>query len=215
MQVVAQDILTAAAFFDRVSENYGGTEDYSAEISITSTTEADNRQNSGGVLVYRTPNRIRIDFEDPVGQVLVTDGEVLMVYIPVYNVVLQQNLRRRSEESLAGLASEQGLNLLKRNYSIAYLDTPDRVPLEEDSDEMVTKLKLDWRSTNEGYRQLILSIDEDFVIRRIVGVTVNYREVQFDFFDVQLNTGIPEARFDYEPPGSANLFTNFLFEGEG
>lgn len=223
----SQEIQTAAAFFDRVSERYGEIEDYSAHILITNTAETEDQTVTEGTIVYRTPNQVRIDFDEPTGQVLVSDGEILMVYIPVYNVVLQQNLRRRSEESLAGMVNEQGLNLLSRNYSIAYLDVPEPVPLNSDGtegegepsddidDEMVIKLKLDWRSTNEGYRQLFLSINEDLLIRRIVGVTVNYEEVQFDFTDIRLNQGIPEARFDYDPPASANLFTNFLFEGEG
>jgi outer membrane lipoprotein-sorting protein len=208
--VSAQDIQTAAAFFDRVSARYGEIEDYSAYITI----EGEERL-SYGMLFYQIPNRVRIDFEEPSGQVLVSDGEVLQVYIPRYNVVLQQSLRRRSDEALATLASEQGLNLLKANYSIAFLDTPDLVPLDDGSDEMVTKLRLNWRSTNEGYRQLVLSVTPDLVIRRIVGVTANYEELTFDFQDIELNRGIPDTRFEYEAPASANLFNEFLFEGDG
>ncbi len=211
-----QEIRTAAEFFDAVSAVYGEVEDYTCRLVITNRDEnLEEDRIMDGILAFKGPNRVRIDFEEPVGQVLVSDGERLQVYIPVYNVVLQQDLRRRSEESLALLANEQGLNLLRTNYSIAYLDTPEPVPLEEGSDEQVVKLKLDWRSTNEGYRELILSISEDLRIRRIVGITVTYREVQFDFLDVETNVGIPDARFDYEAPASANLFNNFLFEGEG
>ena len=206
----AQDIQTAVAFFDEVSERYGTIEDYTASLSIV----REDRTMSGRI-EYRIPNQIRIDFEEPPEQVLVSDGERLQVYIPQYNVVLQQALRRRSDEALATMASEQGLELLKQNYSIAFLDTPESVPLDEGSDEMVTKLRLNWRNSNEGYRQLILSIDEDLLIRRIIGVTANYEEIQFDFEDVQLNRGIPESRFEYESPSSANLFDSFLFEGEG
>ena len=206
----AQDIQTATAFFDQLSARYGEIEDYSAMITI----ETESRVSSGR-LYYQIPNRIRIDFDQPTGQVLVSDGEVLQVYIPRYNVVLQQSLRRRSNESLAALASEQGLNLLRANYSIAFLDTPDPVPLDEDSDELVVKLRLNWRSTNEGYRQLILAVTPDRVIRRIIGVTANYEEITFDFEDIQLNRGIPDTRFEYEAPSSANMFNEFLFEGEG
>lgn len=206
----AQDIQTAAAFFDSVSQRYGEITDYSASITITN-----DEQILFGDLYYATPNRIRIDFEEPTGQVLVSNGEVIQVYIPRYNVVLQQSLRRRSEEALATLVNEQGLNLIRENYSIAYLDDPGLVPLEEDSDELVTRLRFNWRSPSEGYRQLDISVSEDLLIRRIVGVTANYREVQFDFEDIVINQGIPETRFEYEAPSSANLFNNFLFEGDG
>ncbi|MFP4212169.1 MAG: LolA family protein [Alkalispirochaeta sp.] len=208
--VSAQEIQTASGFFDQVSDRYGEIEDYTADLTITREEDT-----SIGFLEYMVPNKIRIDFEEPPEQVLVSDGELLQAYIPQYNVVLQQSLRRRTDEALVTMANEQGLHLLKQNYSIAYLDTPEVVPLEEDSDEMVTKLQLNWRNSNEGYRQLIISIDEDLLIRRIIGITANYEEIQFDFANVRINQGIPERRFDYEAPSSANNFENFLFESEG
>lgn len=208
----AQQIQTATAFFDQVSQRYGEVEDYIADLTVDS-----EQSTLRGSLEYRIPNQIRIDFEEPVGQVMVSDGENLQVYIPQYNVVLQQSLRRRSEADLATLANEQGLNLLRENYSIAFLDTPDPVRLDENDEtsELVTKLRLNWRTTDQGFRQLIISIDADLLIRRIVGVTANYEEVQFDFEDLRINQGIPDTRFEYEAPSSANNFNNFLFESEG
>ena len=206
----AQEIQTATAFFDQVSSRYGEIEDYTADLYITS-----EESESSGRIDYRIPNQIRIDFEEPTGQVLVSDGELLKVYIPRYNVVLHQALRRRSDEALATMANEQGLNLMRENYSIAFLDSPEPVVLDQGSEEMVTKLRLNWRTTDQGFRQLILSITDDLLIRRIVGVTANYEEVRFDFENIEINQGIPDTRFEYEAPSSANTFDNFLFEGEG
>jgi outer membrane lipoprotein-sorting protein len=205
-----QDIQTATAFFDSVSDRYGEIDDYVADLTITS-----EESELFGTLMYRIPNQLRIDFEEPVGQVLVSDGEMLQVYIPSYNVVLRQELRRRSDTDVAAMANEQGLRLLRENYSIAFLDSPTPVPIDEGSDEMVTKLRLNWRTTDQGFRQLVISISEDLLIRRIVGVNVNYEEIRFDFENLRINEGIPETRFEYDPPSSANDFDNFLFEGEG
>jgi outer membrane lipoprotein-sorting protein len=205
----AQELLTSSAFFDQVAQRYGAIEDYTADVVISNENTV-----SRGVLFFRAPGMVRIDFDVPADQIIVSDGERLQVFIPRYNVVLSQELRRRSEESLASLASEQGLRLLRQNYSIAYLDSPGMVPLDPQSDVMVTKLRLNWRNPTEGYRQLVLSIDSDMVIRRISGVTADYREVEFDFRNVQLNVGIPESRFDYRGPASANTVHDFLFEGE-
>ncbi len=208
-------LLTATQFFDRMAEEYGNIQDYVAEISITS----DNDDEMSGTLYYAEPDKVRIDFAEPEGQILVSDGRELKIHIPQYNVTLQQELRGQETvggaEGMAGLASEQGLNLLRRNYSIAYQQSPNPVPLDEDSDEMVVKLRLNWRSLNEGYRQLVISVDEDHRIRRIVGVTANYREIEFDFRDVRVNDNVPSSRFDYEPPSSANRYHNFLFDREG
>lgn len=221
----SQEIQTAPEFFATVAERYSSITDYIAEVEMITP-----EQSLTGTLYYRRPNLVRIDFTEPEDQVLVSDGDVLKVYIPRYDVVLQQALTGSGGNAVTGLASSDGLRLMRENYSIAYLDSPEPVSLNEEpaqaadgevqaeavgEDEMVTKLRLTWRSTREGFRQLILSIDEDRLIRRIVGVTVSYDEVQFDFLDVRVNQNIPAARFDYEAPASANLFSDFLFERDG
>ena len=228
----SQDIDTAQDFFAIVAERYSSINDYIAEIRMT--TEEETLE---GTLYYRRPNLVRINFSQPEDQVLVSDGSTLQVYIPEYDVVLNQQLSSTGQQSVSGLASSDGLKLMRENYSIAYLDSPDPVPLDDPeegddqdgedpddgasdgeqsgADEMVTKLRLTWRSSDEGFRQLTLSIDEDRLIRRISGVTASYDEVQFDFLDIRLNQNIPESRFDYEGPASANTVQDFLFEREG
>lgn len=207
--LAAQEILTAPRYFEQVAANYAGIVDYIANVRVS--TESENME---GELFYRSPNLIRINFTRPTDQVLVSNGELFLLHVPRYNVTLQQELRARGTETLANLASAQGLSLLRRNYSIAYLDSPAPQPLSEENDLMVTKLRLNWRTTSEGFRQLILAVDEDMVIRRIEGVTVNYDRITFHFDNVRLNQNIPATRFDYDPPSGANRFHNFLFEGD-
>ena len=207
--IPAQDIQTAENYFDEVSARYGKIQDYSATIAITQGETV-----MKGKLYYKSPNLLRIDFTDPEEQVLVTDGELLTVYIPRYEVILEQKLKRRSQAALASMASEQGLNLLKKNYGVAYLTGPEFVPLEEGSREMVRKLKLTSRSTAEGFRQIVIAVGRTGLIRRITGVTLSYEEFVFDLTDIGLNQGIPDTRFQYDSPAYANVYQNFLFEAE-
>ncbi len=202
----AQDILTAPRFFDDVSERYGEINDYVATVRIQR-----DESNMEGTLYYRAPNLLRIDFTDPEEQVLVSDGERLRIYVPP-RVVLEQSLRRRGSGDVASMASQEGLSLLRSNYSIAYLDDPEPVPLDEESRELVTKLRLTWRSTTEGFRQLTLSISDDLLIRRIEGITVGYDEIVFDFENIRINQNIPARRFEYDSPASANTYSDFLFD---
>ncbi|GAB4365891.1 MAG: outer-membrane lipoprotein carrier protein LolA [Spirochaetales bacterium] len=204
-----QEILTAENFFDRISERYGDVKDYIAQVSVTAENET-----MEGTLYYKTPNLLRIDFSIPEEQVLVTDGNKLTLYIPQYRVVMSQTLKRRSSAAVASMASRQGLLLLKRNYSIAYLNNPVPVPLDDGSKEMVTKLKLSWKSSDEGFRELILSVNADGLIRRIEGITVEYQKIVLDFKNIRVNQNIPDSRFRYDPPASANVIENFLFDPE-
>ena len=207
--LVSQEILTAETYFDSISEIYGDIEDYQADITITQGEDV-----MGGVIFYKRPNLLRINFTEPEEQVLAGDGQSLTIFIPKYSVIMHQKLKKRSSSTIATMASGQGLQLLKRNYSVAYLFSPDVVDLEEEDMEQVIKLKLDWRSTDEGFRQIVMSIGENGLIRRIIGVTVDYENIQFDFENILVNQNIPEARFQYDSPASANVFENFLFEPE-
>ena len=209
--VWSQEILAAADFFSLVADRYTAIEDYTADVRIVNRGST-----SVGTLYFGRPNRVRIDFTQPEEQVIVSDGEVLQAYIPRFNVVLMQQLPQRDGDDTVGtLATPEGLQLLRRNYGIAYLESPEPVPLDAEDPQPVTKLELTWNSTREGYRRLVLSIDESLLIRRIEGVSVTFQEVQFDFIDVRLNQGLPNTRFEYEAPPSANIFSDFLFDGEG
>ena len=207
--VTAQDILTASQFFDSISDKYSTVEDYEARISITAGETV-----MEGILFYKNPNLLRINFSEPEEQVISVYDDILTLHIPDQNVIMEQKLQRHSDASLAVMASKQGLQLLKRGYSVAFLKGPEPVALEEGSDELVRKLNLVWRQTDEGYRQIEMSIGENGMIRRMKGLTVNYETFQFDFTEIRINQNIPEARFEYEAPPSAYVMNNFLFEPE-
>ncbi|RKX76596.1 MAG: outer membrane lipoprotein carrier protein LolA [Spirochaetes bacterium] len=205
-----QELVTAEKYLNDLSKAYGEINDYKADITIT---QGDSVMK--GVLFYKKPNLLRINFTKPKDQVLVVNGESLIIYIPEHSVIMKQNLRRRGQETLASLASKEGLTQLKRNYSVAYEIGPEPVPLDEQSKLNVIKLKFEWRSPDEAFRQLNISVTEDRLIRRIIGVTRNYEEIQFDFTNIDINQNIPDARFtNYEPPPDANVFDNFLFKPE-
>jgi outer membrane lipoprotein-sorting protein len=205
----AQEIQTAENYFDEVSASYGKIRDYTANISITQGETV-----MSGILYYKNPQLLRIDFTDPEEQVLVTNGVELTVYIPRYEVILVQRLRRRSQAAIASMASEQGLHLLKKNYGVAYLSGPEFVPLEEGSEEQVRKLKMESRSTAEGFRQIVLAVGRTGLIRRITGVTIGYEEFVLDLTDIVVNQNIPDTRFEYDSPPYANVYNDFLFEAE-
>ncbi len=207
--VLAQDILTAAKFFDSIATKYSTIEDYEARINI-STSEV----SMVGILFYKSPNLLRINFSEPEDQVISVNNDLLTLHIPDQNVIMEQKLQRHSDATLAVMASKEGLELLRRGYSVAFLKGPEPVVLEEGSEELVRKLNLVWRKTDEGYRQIEMSITEDGMIRRMKGLTVNYETFQFDFTEIRINQSIPLSRFDYEAPPSAYVMNNFLFEPE-
>jgi len=204
----AQDILTAERFLGTVAERYAAIKDYQAKISIES-----GKTVMRGTVMHKRPNLLRIDFSQPQEQVIAYNGDELTVYLPEYRAVLSQAAAAGSKAPSASLASAQGLSLLRRNYAAAYASGPGPVPLAEGSTESVIKLVLTRRSVSEGFRELKLSILPDkLLIRRIEGRTIADEAVVIDFTDIVLDQGIPEARFVYDSPASANRYNNFLFK---
>ena len=200
---------TADSYFSRISDYYGTVKDYEADLIITRGSEIQKAHIS-----YKSPNLLRLDFSDPDGQVLCTDGKELELFIPRLGVSFTQELKYHDESTLAAMASNQGLTLLMRNYGIAYLEGPSYVPLDPGSNEKVIKLKLDWRSANEGFRKIEIAVGQNNLIRRIIGYSTTGTVLQFDFLNIVINRNIPMTRFDYEVPPVGNSIVNFLFDPE-
>ncbi|MFW6368230.1 MAG: LolA family protein [Spirochaetota bacterium] len=213
-----QDIETASDLLARVAEEYSDFEDYVAEIVMT--TEEDDMR---GTFYHKEPNLLYIEFSEPEDQFILSDGSTLRVHVPSLNTTLTQELRRQSDATPGSVATGDGLELLTRNFSVAYQDSPEYVNVQGTNgvlesvgpDTDVVNLRLDTNSPNEGYRQLILSIDSDYRIRRILGTTVDNDIVQFDFIDIRANVSVPDSRFDYESPPASSTFEDFLFESDG
>jgi outer membrane lipoprotein-sorting protein len=203
----AQEIITAERYLESVAENYGNIRDYEARIVIRS-----GNSTMYGTVNHLIPSFLRIDFTSPATQVILYDGNLLTIYLPEYQAVLNQGIAASRRPSGASLATAQGLVLLRRNYTPAFVTGPAPVPLESGSDEMVVKLRLTRRSGSENFREIFLDIDpETRLIRRIEGRTITDSTVRFDFSEIKINQGIPEQRFSYDSPASANLYNNFLF----
>jgi outer membrane lipoprotein-sorting protein len=204
----AQEILTADRFLASVAERYATITDYQAKVTIVSA-----KTSMKGVLIHKSPSLLRIDFSQPEEQVIVFNGDSLTVYLPEYRAVLSQNVESSGKTSGAALASSRGLSILRRNYGVGYEVGPAPVPLSEGSSELVVKLVLTRRSLSEGFREIRLAVSPStMLIRKIDGRTIADEQVILEFSDIVLDQGIPEARFAYDSPASANLYNNFLFK---
>jgi outer membrane lipoprotein-sorting protein len=201
--------VTAADFFKQMQTKYSSVSDYEARLSIVT-----GKTSMAGVISYKTPGLLRIDFDDPANQVICYNGEELIIYVPMYSAILRQYVGKGSSAP-GSMGSPMGLDIMGKNFSVAYDSSPQEVPLEEGSSESVVKLALAARVANEGYRKLVLSVDPSTkLIRRIEGTTIANATFRYDYKGIKLNQGIPEKRFVYESPASANEYNNFLFNPE-
>jgi outer membrane lipoprotein-sorting protein len=206
----AQEIATASEYFDGVATNYAAIETYAAEM-----VWSDAGGTMRGSLYYKRPNLIRIDFEQPEEQWLIFDGDDLMIYVPPLNTVLLQSLRDSPGSAGVGAFTAEGLDIMRRTYDVTFLESAEPVPIDQGSSLLVTELRLERRAVTEGFRELVLSIDETGFIRRIVATKVDWEQVQMDLSDIQINQLIPDALFEEEFDPSASVDEDFLYNPEG
>ena len=168
------------------------------------------KQETAGVLSFKAPDLLRMDYTNPKEQVIVFNGELLTVYLPNSDAILQQQVQDNG--SAVSLSTPQGLALLSRYYTVAYETGQNAEPLEEGSDEMVIKFILSRKSTAEAFRYIKIAVtSSSTLIRRIEAVTPKGEEFIFNFYDYKLDQGISDQRFIYDAPPSANNINNFLF----
>lgn len=200
-------ITTASSYFNSVSEFYATIQDYEVHMDITVGSSRMAAQAS-----FKRPDLLRIDFSNPESQTILFNGDMLTIYLPGPAAILNQSVTDSDTGQGMSLATPQGLALMSRYYSIAYETGQDPVPLEEGSDELVVKLVLSRKNTTEGFRRILLAIDaQTKLIRRVEALTTQNETITFLFSDYAVNQGIPDQRFIYDPPSSANIYNNFLF----
>ncbi|GMO45496.1 MAG: hypothetical protein Ta2G_00400 [Termitinemataceae bacterium] len=205
MPSLGAQIVTAEKYLEQVSNKYAGFNDYEARIGIKTGSE-----DMSGTVSHLSPSFLKIEFTSPAEQVIVFNGEMLTVYLPAYKAILNQSVQSGGSRG-AGLATSGGLTLMRRNFVASYITGPEPVALDELSGERVVKLRLT-RRYGSDFKEIILSIDpSSLLIRRIAATTNGGSLVQFDFTGIKTNIGIPETRFIYDSPASANVYNNFLF----
>lgn len=203
----AQDILTADQFFKNVSAKYSTLKDYEAAVSVVA-----DKKTMAGTVIYKAPSLMRMDFSDPQSQVIVYDGQSMVVYVPEFRAVLSQ---QTGSTTGAAAATGEGLRMLGRNYSVAFETGPTPVPLPGSESESVVRLVLSRLTVAEGFRTITLSIAPGtMLIRRMEGVTLAGATISYDFTKIRLDQDIPATRFIYDSPASANMYNNFLFSSD-
>jgi outer membrane lipoprotein-sorting protein len=202
--VFAQEVVSATAFLEKLQGMYGGLTAFEADVEILVSGEA-----MSGHLSYMPPNLLRIDFSVPSTQVICSNGEDLVVYVPRYGYVLTQELK------YMGGAENFGLKLLSSRYAVSYLNSPNMEALDaaNGKSEMVTKLKFIAKG-RESFSEIQVAVNKSGYIVQIKAINAYGGAITMDLSGVRLNSAIGKNRFNYDPPATANVQQNFLYDPE-
>lgn len=194
-----------------VKSKFQEMETYTANFRIV-TEKGKRIRTMSGRLYYKKPNKVRFAFNQPAGNLMVSDGRILYIYIRHLNAVGKQDLRlQKKDESgrfiFAGTPGP-GLVRLFRKYHY-HFDTTEQPRKFEGRDVFVLDLKQ--REKIGGYENIKLFIDaHTYLIYRAIARDGYGKETTITFEQTRLNEPLDGNLFQYEPGQNVRVVNNPL-----
>ena len=186
----------------RMSERFESINDYTADFDWIN-----GDVHYFGKIKYKKPDKILLNFEEPDDQLIVSNGNLLYIYIPYLKVVVQQLLTEDTESAILTTTSEAGLSELFNEYSLSFYDTSILQPFRK---TQAYHLRLHQKTPKVGFKEIYLWVSAEGLILQSNGNSPNGLNVSLIFSNIQLNTELPDYIFDFEVPADAQIIRNII-----
>jgi len=198
------DFVTVGDVVRQTQAAFGELKSYQANFTITST-RGGRRTVQNGIVRYKAPDKLAVEFSNPAGQRIVSDGKTMWIHIPSLNVVAEQDLRAGSD-NIATAATPSGLRRLFSRYHYRFAGKEQPEP-QKTGDPLYT-LQLRQRETRSGYRSMQLWINKDYMIVKAVGETSTGKTVEIALNNIRTNVDFQNAIFRFDNPQRARIIKN-------
>ncbi len=198
------EFITVSDVVKKIKERFTGLDSYQADFKIVSE-KAGSKIHQSGKLSYMNSNKMLVEFREPYGQRIVSDGKTMWLYIPSMNVVAEQDLKNDSG-SIFSSGTWGGLKRLfsKYHYKFASKKQPEAQP---DGSKMYT-LFLKQRESRSGYRTLKLWVSDDYLVTKVFGETSTGKKVEILFNNIRTNVELSNGIFKFDIPSKAKIIKN-------
>jgi outer membrane lipoprotein carrier protein len=203
------DFTTVSDIVDRIRKRFSKIESYQAYFTIVSQ-KAGRTRRQAGIIRYKAGNRLCIDFSQPQGQKIVSNGRMMWIYIPSMNVVAEQDLD--SDTGIFSAGTKSGLNWLFSKYHYRF-DSRDQPSVQADGTKKYT-LFLKQKESRRGFRNLKLWVTEKYFIVRAKGETSSGKTIDIAFSNIKINVGMQNSIFRFEIPPRARVIKNPMMSEE-
>jgi len=203
------DFVTVSDVVRNIKKTYSDLKSYQANFTIISD-KGGRKVTQTGLLRFKASDKLLMDFYQPSRQKIVSNGQMMWIYIPSMNVVAEQDLM--SDSGLFTSGSEAGLNRLfsKYHYRFASKDQPETM---KDGTKMYT-LVLKQKESRAGYKTINLWISENFFIQKAEGYTSSGKKVEITLKDITTNVDLPNGIFKFDIPATARVIKNPMLTEE-
>ena len=202
------DFITVRDIVGKVKKRFSGIGSYQANFKIVSD-KMGKKIHQSGIIKYKSSDKLFVEFHSPHGQKIVSNGDMMWVYIPSMNVVAEQNLQ--SSSGIFSSGTKSGLNRLfsKYHYRFASKKQPEKI-----KNEKYYTLLLKQRETRSGFRKIKLWISEKYFIVRAKGETSTGKKIDIKFSKIQTNLDFPNGIFKFDMPARARVIKNPMISEE-
>ncbi len=201
----APEPMNAAAVVRLVQTFYNQTKTLQAEFNQTRYTRLyDRYDRAKGKVVFKKPGKMRWDYDQPNGQVFVTQGDKLLIYQPPEEGEKGGQLIERalSEDQLpAAFSFLTGGGNLEKDFDVRLL--------QHDNEKFQGGyvLQLIPRKPSPSYEQLVFYVRaletgdrRAGVVQRVLIIDSAGNRNRFDFSKIKFNRDIPDKRFSFRAP---------------
>ncbi|MCE9499788.1 MAG: outer membrane lipoprotein carrier protein LolA [Leptospira sp.] len=196
----------------KIKKKFVNIKSYTAEFRIT-TVSAKKTTNMRGNCTYKSPGKIRYDFNEPEGDAIVSDGKTLWIYIKRIGAVGKQDLELKKNNTSGPIfqaGSAEGLNRLFRKYHYKF-DSISQPQVSPKDGKQYFVLALEQREKVGGYENMLLYVDaESYLIKKAIAADGRGKETTIDFSEIKLDPEIEDGIFNYHISGNAKIVNNPL-----
>ena len=181
----------------RVQAFYDSTRTYQARFEQVYHIEAYNRKKkSVGKVAFQRPGRMSWVYDEPNGNVVVSDGETLKIYEKEKSQIVEQSLG--ASQYPAVLAFLVGKGNLREMFTLRKLDEKQ---MNFEGGYVLEGIP---KKETTAYTKVIMYIDaETAQVRRMLVIDAQRNRNLFTFSDPVVNTALPATTFSFTaPPGT-------------
>lgn len=182
---------------------------YQADFSLN-IKDLGKTRTSSGVATYGEGGKLNFTFSQPAGDIIVSNGQTLYVYVARLRAVGRQPLKTKDKDgkSLYSAGTAEGLSNLFRRYHYRF-DKPEQP--REFADGRYYVLELKEKEITGGYDKITLFVEpETYLIRRMLASSPSGRSVELAFSNIKLNPTIDAKVFQFKEPENVKIVDNPL-----
>jgi outer membrane lipoprotein-sorting protein len=201
----------------QIRNRFEGVKSYTSEFKIV-TEEGKSSRTLTGTCLYKKPGKIRYNFNNPEGDVIVSDGKFLWIYIKKLGAVGKQDLeldKKNTSGPVFTTNSPEGLNRLFRKYHYKFDSTVQPRVIDEKDPTEYFVLDLEQREKIGGFEKMTLYVDsKTYMVRRATGYDGRGKKTNIVFSNMDINRDIEDGLFNFHISGNAKIVNNPLVSAE-